>query len=365
MRMERRMLVRKPAATLSWIDVDVGGDLHRVVFSGLGTDFGQSIRERMEWLSGPGDGLRQLLIEPPFGEPSICVDLVTTPVQPGAQAGFVIMEVMGYPFFSGSNSMATACALLEGGYIPIDTQNGTQCVRLETPGGRVDAHVKLQEGRVEQVGIEGDEAFVHQAEARVYLPDVGAVSYELVWSGGHYIMVDAERLGLSPADVSKPAALTLAATIVEAVQADFDLLHPHLGDVGKPRFLHWMWPERMHRPGQWSGVGGSYGHPGVLWKCPTGTGTAARLARLAHQGRAQIGACFQNTSPSGAMFEASVLAVSSVGDYPSVHTRVVGAPSVAGAVTLTLPSSSPALVGRDLDWLFAENQATFIAPTLD
>ncbi|MEX0373748.1 proline racemase family protein [Spiribacter pallidus] len=79
---------------LEWMDVAVGSDIHRVVFSGVPVDATRSVRARMEWLSGPGDGLRRLLIEPPYGFPAFCVDLITPAVHPDAQAGFIIMEVM-------------------------------------------------------------------------------------------------------------------------------------------------------------------------------------------------------------------------------------------------------------------------------
>jgi len=345
------MPIPDPAVRLEWIDVDVGGDVHRVVFEGVSFDPQTTVRERMDWLSGPGDGLRNLLIEPPYGQPAFCVDLITPPRHPDAQAAFVIMEVMGYPFFSGSNTMATACALLEGGVIPLETTDGMQCVRLETPGGRVDAFAELVDGRVVSVSVEGDEAFVHRAGAEVYLPALGPIAYDLVWSGGHYVMVNAESVGLLPQHAGQPDGLALAAQIIDAVQADFDLLHPRLGDVGLPRFLHWMWPELESVPGYWTAVGGTYGHPGVLWGCPTGTGTAARLALLAHRGQAAAGASLSNSSPSGATFEATLLETGEVGTWPSIRTRVVGQPRVLGAVALDLPGSSPAFSALDLDWL--------------
>jgi len=338
---------------LHWMDVDVGGDVHRILLSDLPVPHGLSVRERMEWLAGPGDGLRQLLIEPPLGDPAFCVDWITPALEPDAQAAFVIMECMGYPFFSGSNTMATACGLLASGYLPKDIVDGHQILRLEAPGGRVDAHVSFADGMVQTVAIEGDEAFVQLPDQQVEVVGIGVVPYTLCWSGGHYVMVDAESLGVSPQRAGEPEGLAMAAAIIEAIQQDFTLQHPRLGDVGLPRFLHWMWPALESESGCWQGIGGTYGHPGVLWRCPTGTGTAARLAMLSQQERSAVGARIQNTSPAGTMFEATLRGHGRVGDYPSIHTRVVGSPQVLGEVRLELPITSPALAGRDLDWLFA------------
>ena len=343
----------KSHATIEWMDVDVGGDIHRVVLKGVPLDERLSVRERMEWLSDAGDGLRQLLIEPPYGEPSFCVDLITSPQHAQAQAAFVIMEVMGYPFFSGSNTMATACALVESGRIAKTTDNGQQCVRLEAPGGRVDAHVALVDGHVVSVAVEGDEAFVQAAEQRVVVAGLGEVDYQLVWSGGHYVMVNADGLGLAPDQAASAEGLALAGQIIEAIQMDFNLRHPSLGDVGKPRFLHWMWSQREQTRGDWHGIGATYGHPGVLWRVPTGTGTAARMALLAHAGRVAVGASLRNTSPSGATLEATLLGHGLVGEFASIHTRVVGEPRVVGQVSLDLASESPLLNQRNAHWLLA------------
>ena len=339
---------------LEWMDVAVGGDIHRVVLAGVRLDTRRSLRERMDWLAGPGDGLRRLLIEPPYGRPAFCVDLVTPPVREDAEAGFVIMEVMGYPYFSGSNTMATACALLESGRIPRETDEGVQCVRLEAPGGAVVARVTLRAGRVVAVEVEGDEAFVARANAEVEVPGLGALPYDLVWSGGHYVLVEAAAVGLAPEEAAGDDALALAARIIEAVQADFDLAHPVLGEVGLPRFLHWMWPEREEGAGNWAATGGTYGHPGVLWSCPTGTGTVARLARLRRQGRAAVGATLRNTSPAGTPFEGRVVGEGTVGDCPSIRTRVRGEPRPLACMTLEIPATSPLVAERALDWLRGE-----------
>lgn len=352
-----RRMPAAESAVLEWMDVAVGGDIHRVVFAGVPTRPDLSVRARMEWLSTDGDGLRQLLIEPPYGQPSFCVDLLTPPQAPDADAAFIIMEVMGYPFFSGSNTMATACALIESGRVPIALADGTQCIRLETPGGRVDAHVRLAARRVVAVTVEGDEAFVQRTDARIELPEIGTLDYDLVWSGGHYVMVDPLPLGLDPAAAASAEGLALAARIIEAVQRDFDSPHPRLGDVGRPRFLHWMWPEVETAPGCLAATGGTYGHPGVLWGCPTGTGTVARLARGVNAGRLGVGATLRNTSPAGTSFEAQVIGTGTVGDYPSIRSQVSGIPAVVGECRLALAADSPLVAERALDWLMTPAQA--------
>ncbi|MBS3786265.1 MAG: proline racemase family protein, partial [Gammaproteobacteria bacterium] len=77
--------------------------------------------------------------------------------------------------------------------------------------------------------------------------------------------------------------------------------------------------------------------PGVLWGCPTGTGTIARLALLAHRGLAKAGTALRNTSPSGTAFEATWLTQGQVGEWPSVRARVHGEPTIVGRLELAVP----------------------------
>src|SRR5262245_18618211 len=101
------------------VDVHVGGDLHRVVLGGIKNLPGSTVLEQMKFLQTNGDGLRKLLLlEPRGGHPSLYADLVVPPSHPGVDAGFIIMEVMGYPLISGTNTMSTAIALLETQRIP-------------------------------------------------------------------------------------------------------------------------------------------------------------------------------------------------------------------------------------------------------
>lgn len=79
------------------------------------------------------------------------------------------------------------------------------------------------------------------------------------------------------------------------------------------------------------------GHPGVLWSCPTGTGTIARLALLGHRGLAGPDATLRNTSPSGNSFSATWLTQGQVGEWPSVRAKVQGEPTIVGRFELEVP----------------------------
>ncbi|MGO2194485.1 MAG: proline racemase family protein, partial [Brachybacterium sp.] len=103
--------------SITLIDTQSGGDVSRVVTAGIKELPGDSVLEQARYLQREGDGLRRLLLSEPYGDPAMSVDLIVAPRHPEAQAGYIIMEAMGYPLYSGSNTICVATALLESGMI--------------------------------------------------------------------------------------------------------------------------------------------------------------------------------------------------------------------------------------------------------
>ena len=97
--------------TIRLLDTHAGGDVSRIVTGGIDALPGATVRQQMEYLRDDADGLRRLLLEEPYGIPEMSVDLLVPATDPEAVAGYIIMEVMGYPIYSGSNTLCTATAV--------------------------------------------------------------------------------------------------------------------------------------------------------------------------------------------------------------------------------------------------------------
>ena len=96
--------------SLNLMDTHAGGDVSRIVLGGIDPLPGKTVRQQMEYLRDDADGLRRLLLEEPYGIPEMSVDLIVPPSHPDASVGYIIMEVMGYAIYSGSNTICTATA---------------------------------------------------------------------------------------------------------------------------------------------------------------------------------------------------------------------------------------------------------------
>ena len=106
------------------VDVAVGGDVHRVVLGGVAPVPGASVHEQMRHLETKADGLRRLLINEPYGAQHMCVDLLVPAKRADCSLGFVIMEVMGYPVYSGSTTAAPVASEFEPAWCPLPRASG-------------------------------------------------------------------------------------------------------------------------------------------------------------------------------------------------------------------------------------------------
>ncbi|MGS2744329.1 proline racemase family protein [Halomonas sp. LS-001] len=308
--------------TLQLMDTHAGGDVSRIVTGGIDTLPGKTVREQMEYLRDDADGLRELLLFEPYGIPEMSVDLIVPASHPEAAAGYIIMEVMGYPIYSGSNTLCTATAVLEAGIV--EKCEGVQHFKLEAPAGLVNVEATVKDGVVESVTCEGLPSYIDTYRATINVPDIGEVTYSVAYSGGFYALVDAEELGFRLVLEEERALAECAYRIVEAIKAERGFSHYTLGDVGPLPFLHFMGPEERIADGFIRSRSTTYVHPGVICRSTTGTGTSARLALMNYEGRLKLGDKLETVSLRETGFIGTFTGTHQAGEFEVVENTTTG-----------------------------------------
>jgi len=333
-------VARDTRRVIGIVDAHYGGDVSRVVFSGIPVIPGASVREKRDWLQTSGDDLRRLLLYPPYGNPSMCANMIVDPDpdMPEAQAGYIIMEAMGYPHFSGSNSICVVTALLETGYLPMDAApDGTvvQEVLLEAPAGLVRATAIHDGTHVQSVTVDCDAAYVVRRDVVVDIDGHGPVRFDLVWSGCYYAVVDAPDLGFALTAAERPALAAFANDLCLAATPHLDLTHPRLGDTGPLSFVAFAGP--LTREGDaWYAPSATYVHPGVVCACPTGTGTAARMALGLSRNEFTEGDALVTASPTGSTMTGRILGTLDTDGVEAVRVSVTGQAFTLGRTELVV-----------------------------
>lgn len=320
-------------ATLEVLDVQAGGDVGRVVLSGLAVPSHRTVAAQARYLHEEADGLRRRLIEEPLGDPSLCINLVVPPAAKDAEAGLIVMGTMGYPDFSGSNAMCAVAALIEEKRIELPGGGGG--ILLETPGGL--AWMRVEQGSSLAIEYEALPAFVVSTDEVVDVPGYGAVHFDLVYGGVLYAVVAADDLGLDPAR-TPPAQLARFFTTFLPLAADRVAHQPH----------HVTWPRRSlgllagpieHDNDSSRAHVAVYMHPGVICHGPTGTGTSALIAQMHSRGEIALDTRLRTVSPSGNSFSGTLIGSTRVGNRPAVQTRILGMPQVIGRKRLRIERS--------------------------
>lgn len=332
--------------SLELIDLHSGGDVSRVVVHGVEGLPDGSVLEKMRYLQRYGDGLRRLLLGEPYGDPAMSVNLVVPSNHRDAQAGYIIMEAMGYPLYSGSNTICTATAILESGIVAL--VEGEQSLVLESPAGLAHVRAHNRNGRVESVTTRGEPAYVAERDLNIDVPDYGRVRYDVVWSGAFFALIDAADFGFSLAADEMTALAAFGDAFVRAVRPEFRQEHPELGDVGPLPFAHFIGPiERVGDDG-FRSPSATYVHPGVICRSPTGTGTSARLALMFEKKEIAQGQWLETISPRGTRFVGQVLGPASVGAHAAVNTDITGRARTLAHSTISVDLNDPLVDVSDL-----------------
>ena len=80
-------------------------------------------------------------------------------------------------------------------------------------------------------------------------------------------------------------------------------------------------------------------------RSPCGTGTSARMAQWAQQGRLKPGEVFVHESYIGSRFEGRILGKTRVGEYPAIMPEIKGSAWVYGYNSITIDEDHPFPLG--------------------
>ncbi|RJS91339.1 proline racemase family protein [Salinisphaera sp. Q1T1-3] len=336
---------------LRLMDTHAGGDVSRIVLGGTYDLPGDTVRARMTHLRDEADDLRRLLLEEPYGIPEMSVDLIVASNDPRMVAGYIIMEVMGYPIYSGSNTICTATAVLEAGLI--EKQEGQQRFMLESPAGPVDIVAQIDNGVVRSITCAGLPSYIDTLDARVDVPGIGLVDYHVAYSGGFYALVDAAALGFALVPDEERQLAETAHAIVTAIRDERRFAHYSLGDVGPLSFLHFMGPTETVGPGYYRSRSATYVHPGVICRSTTGTGTSARLALMNQRGEIVPGDRLETVSLRDTRFVGEFTGRDRVDGHNVVENTITGRAYVIAESQIIANTDDPMLSHLSLDAIVA------------
>lgn len=303
------------------VDTHTGGEPTRVVIAG-GPDLGQgTMAQRRELFRSRFDLFRSAVVNEPRGSDVMVGALICEPVDPGSVAGVIFFNNVGYLGMCGHGAIGVAVAL---GYLG---RIGPGAHQLETPVGNVtitledEAHVSIEN------------VVSHRAAKGVEIDVPGLRRYvgDIAWGGNWFFLVEDHGEQLSLANVER---LTEVTRRIRRALEDAGLKGDDGGEIdhvelfGPPSVPGAMSKNFVLCPGL------------AFDRSPCGTGTSAKLACLALDGKLRAGEVWRQESIVGSIFEGSFRV-----EGGRIHPRIRGTAYVNAESTLILDPADPFAMG--------------------
>ena len=266
------------------IDSHTGGEPTRLVIGGfpdLGTG---TMAERRAVLAAQHDAWRATTVQEPRGNDVIVGALLCEPVDKANAAGVVFFNNTGYLGMCGHGTIGLVASLAYLGRI----QPGVH--GIETPVGTVSTTLH-EDG---SVSVRNVPAFRLHHRLAVDVPGYGAVTGDVAWGGNWFFLVTEHTQRVTSDNLQ---ALTQFTT---AIQQALEAQGIRGSDGGVIDHIEvFAEDEQADSRNFVLCPGGAYD------RSPCGTGTSAKLACLAADGKLQPGQVWRQASIIGSVFEAS------------------------------------------------------------
>ncbi len=296
------------------LDSHTGGEPTRLVLEG-GPDLGHGpLAERAKRFRERFDAHRSAIINEPRGSDVMVGALLVEPHEPGCAVGVIFFNNVGVLGMCGHGTIGVVVSLAHLGRL----QPGT--VRIDTPVGVVTAELH-PDG---QVSLDNVPSWRKAQGVAVQVPGLGTVRGDVAWGGNWFFL--AEDHGQRIATDNIEALTDYTWRVRQALNAQ-----------GHPEVDHVELFAASPTPGVHSR--NFVLCPGKAYdRSPCGTGTSAKLACLAADGKLAAGAEWVQESVIGSVFRARWRPGGADG---KVIPTITGTAHVMGEGVLILDESDP------------------------
>jgi proline racemase len=322
------------------VDYHTAGEPFRIVIDGVPPIPGANVRDRRENArSSPEiDHFRQLLCNEPRGHADMYGCFVVPPDDDGADLGVLFWHKDGYSTACGHGTIALGAWAVEFGRVDAGPDGVTE-VTIDVPSGRVVAAVRCNGGLVESVAFRNVPAYVIARGV-----SAAGASVDVSYGGAIYASVPASAFGLSVAP-EHYSELIAAGRAVKGSLSDSPVArHPSddrlSGIYGT--ILYDDLADGAEGPRQRNVTVFA---DGEVDRSPCGSGTSARAALLAADGRLDGDRVLTHESIVGTTFEARVTERVADEGRDAVVTEVVGSAYRTGDHRFMLDPRDPVGTG--------------------
>ncbi len=276
-------MAAKSGRTIRVVDSHTGGEPTRIIVDG-GPDLGGgSVAERRDRFREQFDHYRSAVANEPRGSDVTVGGLLVEPTDKSCAAGIIFFNNVGYLGMCGHGTIGLGVTLAHLGRIKPGVH------RIETPVGivTITLHPDMQ------VSVDNVPSYRKHKSATIDVPGIGAISGDIAWGGNWFYLIEQHGQDLSIDNVEQLTDVTWK--IRQAVNAQGFAEVDHIELFGPPTVAGANSRNFVLCPGK------------AYDRSPCGTGTSAKLACLAADGKLAEGSAWVQESIIGSTFRGSYL----------------------------------------------------------
>ncbi len=328
------------APGVSTVDYHTGGEPFRIVLDGAPDVPGATVRERRDAAIASADvqAIRRLLCSEPRGHADMYGGFLVPPDDDGADLGVLFWHKDGFSTACGHGSIALGVWAVDSGRVAPGA-DGVARVTIDVPSGRVVARVRCADGVPQSATFRNVPAYVLARGVEVDA-DGTRVAVDVSYGGAIYASLPAASVGLSVEPRCFDRLIAAGRAIKRALGDHEVARHPvddRLSGIYGVIFYDDL-GDTDEGPRQRNVAVFA---DGEVDRSPCGSGTSARVALLADEGRMPAGATLLHESIVGSAFRAQVVEHVEADGHAGVVTDVEGMAYRTGTHTFTRDPRDP------------------------
>jgi proline racemase len=326
------------------VDYHTGGEPFRIVAEPPVSLTGRTVAERRARAIEDPDtqGLRALLCSEPRGHADMYGGFLVPPDDDGAHLGVLFWHKDGFSTACGHGTIALGTWAVESGLVAAP-RDGSVDVVVDVPSGRVTARVHREAGRVVAVDFVNVPSWVVARDV-VVPTSRGEVRAVVAFGGATYAAVPASQVGLAVTAEHLGELIRVGREVKWALDASEHARHP--ADPRLDGVYGTIWYDDLgDAPGEVHQRNVTIFADGEVDRSPCGSGTCARLAVLADDGRLPGGTVLRHESVVGSTFVGRVLEQVEVDGRPAVRPQVTGTAHRTGEHRFSVDPHDPLVPG--------------------
>jgi 4-hydroxyproline epimerase len=325
--------------TFFCIDAHTCGNPVRVVAGGGPTLEGANMSEKRQHFLREYDWIRKGLMFEPRGHDMMSGSILYAPSDPQNDVGVLFIETSGCLPMCGHGTIGTITIAIEHGLITPKTPG---IVRMEAPAGLVLISYKQEGKKVTAVKLVNVPSYLAATGIEAHCDDLGTLRMDVAYGGNFYAIIDPQPNFLGLEHYKAEQLIGWARTLRNRINEKYSFVHPQNPTING--LSHIQWTGATIDPKATARNAVFYGDKAID-RSPCGTGTSARMAQWAAQGKLQKGDLFIHESIIGSQFIGKVEDTAQVGDFDGIIPSIEGWAKVYGLNTITLDDDDPYCYG--------------------